>query len=494
MEAVSLWYLRLFFIVPVDKTDIRIRIPFSCEESSNIMKLKTLAISNPRDLIFGTARSPVTTRRGLVIGGGKVYPELNFTLPPMEITSQTLPEVRTHYSDIIRGSLDKAHHLYSDGVVFEFETLLEMTKTPSIGIELVKIINDLCEEYYQKYGLKSEIRLTPNDLREFERPPKLRTSALLDQMFELFEEGARAGGDMLSIESTGGKEISDDALIMCNMKQFIFSQAVLGVRDMRMLWKRIVAIANATSTIPGGDTACGFGNTAMVLAEKKYIPKVFAAIARIATVVRTLVAIEEGAKGPDKDCGYEGPFLKAITGTPISMEGKTSACAHTSPLGNIAAACCDLWSNESVQNVKLLADIAPVVYMEQLQYDVRLFNQATAEGRESVLTLQRLLVNSDSCHDPQAFILAPDNIIIISEAIVSGDTYVSATKKGCLKGLDLIEEGISQGTLRDDPKESSWIGMLRDEIASIPDNESDFVNEIVPQLDPEKIALSEYGL
>ena len=38
-----------------------------------------------------------------------------------------------------------------------------------------------------------------------------------------------------------------------------------------------------------------------------------------------MVCVEEGAKGPDKDCGYEGPFLKAIAGIPISMEGKTAA-------------------------------------------------------------------------------------------------------------------------------------------------------------------------
>jgi hypothetical protein len=28
---------------------------------------------------------------------------------------------------------------------------------------------------------------------------------------------------------------------------------------------------------------------------------------------------------PGKDCGYENPILKAITGFPMAMEGKTSA-------------------------------------------------------------------------------------------------------------------------------------------------------------------------
>jgi methanol--5-hydroxybenzimidazolylcobamide Co-methyltransferase len=458
------------------------------------MKFRSLAVSNPSDLVFGHAPKPVTTRRGLVIGGGLVYPELNFTLPAIAINEQTLPEIRDHYRGIIQDALEKALHLHSDGVVFEFETLIEMTRTPRIGIELVTLMNELCEKFFQKHGLKSEIRLTPNDLREFERPPKQRTSELLAPMLELFEKGAIAGGDMLSIESTGGKEISDEALLMCNIRQFIFSQSVLGVRDMKMLWKKIVEIANRTGRIAGGDTACGFGNTAMVLAEKKYIPKIFAAVARIATVMRTLVAVEEGAVGPDKDCGYEGPYLKAIAGIPISMEGKTSACAHTSPVGNIAAACCDLWSNESVQNIKLLADMAPTVYMEQLQYDVRLFNQALKEGKESVATLKRLLVDSDKYLDPQAFVLAPDVVIEISKEMIKGENYIDATKRGCLKGIELIENAMHEGRLMDDPKETSWISTLKDDIASIPTNESAFVEEILPTIDSTKVILSEYGL
>ena len=105
--------------------------------------------------------------------------------------------------------------------------------------------------------------------------------------------------------------------------------------------------------------------------------------------------MEEGAVGPDKDCGYEGPFLKAITGIPISMEGKTAACAHLSPLGNIASACADLWSNESVQNIKLLSGMAPTAYMEQLEYDARLMNEAIRAGKMQCQVLQQLLVASD---------------------------------------------------------------------------------------------------
>ena len=191
------------------------------------MKYKSLNINNPEELIFGISPKPVTTRRGLIIGGGLVYPELNFTLPPMHINEETLKNIQEQYKGIITDALERGRQLDSNGIIFEFETLPEMTKKPSIGIELVKIMNELCEEYYQKYGFKTEIRLTPNDLREFDRPPKNRTSSYLDPMFELFDKGSIAGGDLLSIESTGGKEISDDALMMCDIKALVFALTVL---------------------------------------------------------------------------------------------------------------------------------------------------------------------------------------------------------------------------------------------------------------------------
>ncbi len=458
------------------------------------MKYKNLAIDSASGLMFGTAPHIVKTRRGLEIGGGQVYTELNFTLPVMSINDSTLPQVYAHYSEIAEGALSHALHLNSLGVVLEFETLLEMTKTPSIGVEIVKRMNDICENYYQKYGLRSEIRLTPNDLREFERPALQRTSALLDPMMELFEQGMLAGGDLLSIESTGGKEVSDEALMMCDIRGVLFALAVLGVRDMQFLWQKIAALANAHGRIAAGDSACGFANTAMVLAEKIYIPKVFAALVRVISVVRSVVAMEEGAVGPDKDCGYEGPFLKAITGIPISMEGKTAACAHLSPVGNIAAACADLWSNESVQNIKLLSGMAPVAYLEQLEYDVRLMNEALKAGTLHCQVLQQLLVSSDIYTDPQALILAPENVIRISRALISGDSYVANARNGALAALDIIEEALHSGKMKLAEMETVYLPLLRDDLQSIPDSEDSFVEMMLPLIDQGKFILSEYGL
>ena len=330
------------------------------------MKYKTLSISDPSELVYGISPKPLQTRLGLEIGGGTVYPELNFTLPNMDIRQSTLPEVYRHYKQIAKETLERAAELEAPGVVLEFETLPPMTEHPEIGLEIVKILLDGIHSAHDKHGLKAALRATPNDNREFIRPPLMRSGRYWEAMLELFEKSAEAGADMLSIESVGGKELHDDALVNGDLRVVPFPLCTMGVRDMEFLWKHIVEIANRHGVFAAGDTACGFGNTAMVLAERRMIPRVFAAVVRAISAVRSLVAYECGAVGPGKDCGYENPILKAITGYPMSMEGKTAACAHLSPMGNLAAATADLWSNESVQNIKLLGGMAPVCYMEQL--------------------------------------------------------------------------------------------------------------------------------
>ena len=175
------------------------------------------------------------------------------------------------------------------------------------------------------------------------------------------------------------------------------------------------------------------------------------------------------------------------------MEGKTAACAHLSPLGNVAAACADLWSNESVQNIKLLGGMAPTVCLEQLEYDVRLFNQAVHQGRDTVLTLQHLLVESDIHYDPQALVLSPEHVISISEEIVRGKSYLEAAIRGSLKGLDIIEQSINEGSLQIADIEKPWIDKLRDEIASMPRQEEEFIDKVLPFIDDSNGSLLNMG-
>jgi len=458
------------------------------------MHYKTLAISDPLELTFGLAPKPVTTRSGMVIGGGTVYPELNFTLPPMTIDASTMPEVRRNYEQIIAGALRRAADLEVPGVVIEFETLPPMTEHPQWGLDIAKILLEGMECEKNRSGLKSVLRMTPNDNREFERPPLMRRGRYWDAMLELFAGSAAAGAELLSIESVGGKELHDDALVNGDLAASIFSLCILGERDMRFLWTHLQSLAVRHGVKCAGDTACGFGNTAMVLAEQKMIPRVFAAVVRAVTAVRSLVAYECGAVGPGKDCGYENPILKAITGYPMAMEGKTSACAHLSPMGNLAAACCDTWSNESVQNIKLLGGMAPTCYMEQLAYDCRLMNTARSHGKEAARQLQRWLIESDVATDPQAFIISPATSIELARVLVNSDSHYHAGVAVARKAVELLADAHARGKLRIAPNEVIWFDTLQDTLDELPDSEADFIAQQLALADPARFLREEYGL
>ena len=453
-----------------------------------------LAIPNPAGLLFGLAPKPLITRRGLAIGGGCVYPELNFTLPPMFVDKTTMPEVRGHYQQIISGALQRAVKLEAPGLVVEFETLPPMTENPAWGIELTRILLDAMAETHAKHGLKTVLRITPNDTREMERPPRMRSGKLHEAMMQTFDGCAAAGAELLSIESVGGKEVHDEALMMGDIESVIFGLCVLGVRDMRFLWTQLDQIARKHGVHCAGDTACGFANTAMVMAEQKMIPRVFAAVVRAISAVRTLVCYECGAVGPGKDCGYENPILKAITGFPMAMEGKTAACAHFSPVGNIAAATCDTWSNESVQNIKLLGGMAPTCYVEQLIYDCRLMNAALADGRDAALLYRKWMVASDAHRDPQAFVLAPENVITIAEAIVCAPNAYAAGRAAALTALRLIREAHADGALKILPREVPYLDRLRKTIEALPSGETEFIDRMMVRVDTTKFLAGDYEI
>jgi methanol--5-hydroxybenzimidazolylcobamide Co-methyltransferase len=232
----------------------------------------------------------------------------------------------------------------------------------------------------------------------------------------------------------------------------------------------------------------------MVLAEKRMIPKVLAAVVRSASIVRSLVAYWQGAVGPSKDCAYEGPFIKAITGVPISMEGKSSACAHLSPLGNIAAACCDLWSNESVQNVRLLSASAPVVSLEQLVYDCRLMNQALKEGKPAALLLQKLLSRSDAGHDPQAYILQPEIVLTICTKLIQGTTPYQMVLAAVDATLDVLRAAVKEKEILLSGLELRWLDMLAAQRELIPEDETQLLEEIIASSGEIKFDMKEYGL
>ena len=453
----------------------------------------SLAIDDVDRLIFGTSPNPLTLRSGLVIGAGQVHPEINFTLPAMEITADTMDEVAAQYRQMITGVCDRALELSAPGLVVEFEMLPDMTLHPEWGIRVVELLRAELDGYAER-GLVSGLRVTPNDIREFTRPPMLREGAHWADMLRSFEGSAAAGADLLAVESTGGKEVHDDAMLNADLPGIVFSLGVLAPRDMTFLWTALVDICRRADVAASGDSACGFANTAMVLADQRHIPRVLAALIRALTIPRSLVAFECGAVGPSKDCAYEGPFLKAITGYPISLEGAEAACAHLSPIGNIAKATPDLWSNESVANSKLLGGMAPTVSMEQLVYATRLMNVATARHDGSALALRDLFVESDAGTDPQAYLLRPDVVLELAREVVAETSAYRRTRRVGLAALAVLRRGVQTGDVVLSRPEARWLDRLSRAMDEIPADESELIAAVAPTVDPAKVRLDQYGL
>jgi methanol--5-hydroxybenzimidazolylcobamide Co-methyltransferase len=382
----------------------------------------------------------------LTIGGGQVFPEVNFTLPPMNIEDGTWAEVVAHYEQMAEQILRRAVALSTPGIVLEFELLPAMTERPEWGAEITALLKRRLTVCHEKHHLPCALRVTPTDLRDQMKPPQLRMGPGWESLKRSFELCAEAGADILSVESVGGKEVHDQALMYGDFPGIVFALGVLAPRDMSWLWGEIGKICVAhPGVIPGGDSACGFANTAMQLAHQKMLPEVLAAVVRAMSAVRSL-----------------------------------ASCAHFSPLGNIAAAMCDLWSNESVQNVRLLSGNAPEVFTELLAYDCRLMNTAAA-GKGGALQMRNWMTESDEWLSPQAAVLSPEATIKIATAIVGADTPYHRTIAAGRAAVKILNDGIAQEKLRISRKEQQWLTRIDESLDSFPKDEEVLMRDLEAQ-------------
>jgi hypothetical protein len=188
-----------------------------------------------------------------------------------------------------------------------------MTQTPEWGAELTRLIESHLRAAHEKHGLRCALRVTPTDIRDQGKPPLLRRGNHWETLKRSFELCVEAGAHLVSIESIGGKELHDAGLMYGDIRAIVFALGVRAPRDTAWLWDQISAICAANGgSIPAGDSACAFANTAMQLAGQHMLPEVLAAVVRAMSAVRSLAAFEHGAVGPSKDCAYEGPIIKAI--------------------------------------------------------------------------------------------------------------------------------------------------------------------------------------
>ncbi len=434
-------------------------------------KITSMAYGSGEEMIFGTAKKPVTTKRGIVIGGGYVHPEV---VPhPRAGSEKTMKTLLREYERANGDALERMVIVGHPTLVVENEHVFQMTHNPKWGGEIAAQTARQMDDCLDKYGLKAAYRSTPADLRKPDMHD-MRTSDYTMEIIESFKEVSKYA-DIVSIESMGGKEIFDHAIIRNDITGILFGIGVLGAIDMEWMWDQIVEIAKKNNCIPGGDTNCSEANTAMFMAGgliSKDVPHVMAALARAISASRTLVAYECGATGPTKDCAYEDPIIKAMSGVPISTEGKASACAHSDLASNLIAAVCDLWSNEAVEYHDMFGATTTSVFAEILGYDCAQFNTAIELGYQS--QMKEILVNSDMYRDSHSLILAPNNAWEIGNAIVSNrdkGNYVSA-RAGAIKAGQII---LGDPKMKLTGLEKTALEKAMKDLEALPDAEGDFI-------------------
>ena len=434
-------------------------------------KITKMAYSSGAEMMFGTAKKPVTTKRGIVIGGGFVHPEV---VPhPRPGSEKTMKTLLREYEKANGDALERMVIVGHPTLQIENEHIYQMTHNPKWGGEIAAQTAKQMDEYLSKYGLKASYRSTIADLRKPDMHD-MRQSDYTHEVIQSFKECAKYA-DVVSIESMGGKEIFDHAIIRNDIAGILFGIGVLGAIDMEWMWDQIVAIAKENKCIPGGDTNCSEANTAMFMAggmTSKDVPHVMAALARAIAASRTLVAYECGATGPTKDCAYEDPIIKAMAGVPISTEGKASACAHSDLASNLIAAVCDLWSNEAVEYHDMFGATTTSVFAEILGYDCAMFNTSIELGYQE--QMKEILVNSDMYRDSHSLILAPDNAWEVGNAIISNrekSNYASA-RAGAIKAGQII---LGDAKMKLTALEKKALNTAMKDLEALPDAEGDFI-------------------
>ena len=430
------------------------------------------------DLVFGKAANPVEYGFGVKLGVGEVVP--NIKVAPAEGSETSVEGMVATCKNIAFSACDRAAAVGLPTVQIEQEHVAQQTKSREISAKTTAVQIEQLEELHDKYGTKTSLMSTIADIRE-EDMGGLRGSDFDVMMDESFEACAENGTSILCVETIGGKVVSDYGISRGDIRAILYGIGLLGSIDMEYMWTKISDIASHHDCVPGGDTDCAQANTAMFLGgglTSKNVSHTLAAVARAISGARSLVAVECGAVGPLKDCGYENPIVKAIGGVPICAEGKNATCAHSDLMGNLTCAVVDCWSNESVYNREEMGGPTPGVWLQSLGYECALMNTATQIGTNK--QLRDTYVLADKYRDPQGVILAYDNAYKIGEAITAeGEDIYLRSRAAAIRAMELINEAVDEKRILLTRFERDTLDSTMKTYEQLPDDKDKFIKTCI---------------
>jgi MtaA/CmuA family methyltransferase len=90
---------------------------FASVACNDVKQPAGLAIADLDDFLYGSAPHPLVCGHGLEIGKGQVIPEINFTLPPIQISEENWNDIRQQYAEIIESICQRAVDLEVPGLL-----------------------------------------------------------------------------------------------------------------------------------------------------------------------------------------------------------------------------------------------------------------------------------------------------------------------------------------------------------------------------------------
>jgi methanol--5-hydroxybenzimidazolylcobamide Co-methyltransferase len=121
-------------------------------------------------------------------------------------------------------------------------------------------------------------------------------------------------------------------------------------------------------------------------------------------------------------------------------------------------------------------------------------NRALKDGRQAALTLRNWLVESDAALDPQAWVLTPESVIEISNAIITAPNPCQAGVAAARRAVELLREAQSANRLKIPQRELRFLDTMLTQLDNLPTDTDEFISEQKSLADPTRYLPAEYDL
>ncbi|NLH96877.1 MAG: hypothetical protein GX477_06020 [Clostridiaceae bacterium] len=99
-----------------------------------------------------------------------------------------------------------------------------------------------------------------------------------------------------------------------------------------------------------------------------------------------------------------------------------------------------------------------------------------------------------SRYDPQAYVLRPDVVFAISSEIIKEDTPFRRSRAAALAAVSELRSAVGEGRVIIDERETSWLDAMEAQLESVPDDEEQFISEMLERCESDKFDPKKYDL